>query len=152
MRKQLTQDELGAAGAEIKWKEISQQRSATTAAAFADLDTVHSAFMEALELAQLVDASQLHEDAQLLNFPGLELTSTQFSALAEKHKENPLMVQLLQSYQTTHPGIYSDVVIPTPEKQKAAFVEFLSAAKRVVREPHGMFSAFFADGKLDPMI
>ncbi len=152
VREQLARDELGTTGAEAKREEIGQQRRATMAAALADLDTVHSAFTEALEQAQLVDASQLHEDAKLLNLPGLELSSAQFTALVEKHKENPLMVQLLQSYQADRPGLYSDVVMPTPENQKAAFADFLGAAKRTVQEPGGMFSAFFADGKLDPAV
>lgn len=152
VREQLARDELGATGAEAKREEIGQQRRATVAAALSDLDTVHNAFMDALEKSQVIDGSMLHEDAQLLTLPSLELTGTQFSALAEKHKENPLMVQLLQGYQTGHPGLYSDVVIPTPENQKAAFADFLGAAKRAVREPGGMFSAFFTDGKLDPMI
>lgn len=152
VREQLARDELGATGAGEKLEEISQQRRATVAAALADLDTVHSAFTEALERAQLVDASQLHEDAQLLNLPGLELSSAQFTALVEKHKENPLMMQLLQGYQAARPGLYSDVAIPTPENQKAAFADFLGAAKRTIQEPGGMFSAFFADGKLDPAV
>lgn len=152
VREKLARDEIGATGAEAKREEIGQQRRATVAAALADIDTIHNTFTEALERAQLVDASQLHEDAQLLNLPGLTLTDAQFTALVEKHRDNPLMAQLLQSYQTAHPSLYSNMVIPTPENQKAAFADFLGAAKRAVREPGGMFSAFFADGKLDPVV
>lgn len=150
VRNKLTQEELGATAAATQQAEIETSRHATITSALTDLDKVHTDYQTELANSHIIDASMLHEDAQLFQITGLELTDEQFTALAEKHRDNPLMVELMRDYQRKHPELYTHVALPTLEYKKETATYFTEAAKRAVRYPDTIQAALFLDGKLDP--
>ena len=91
----------------------------------------------------------LHEDAQLLQLKSLDLTPRQFSALVEKHKDNPLMTSLLKGYADTREGLYADY-LPGPEEKVNEFNGYADAANNALRSPASMQAALFADGRYTP--
>ena len=128
---------------------LNSARFQVRAKAWESLAAINQEYRETVEKSSEVDASMLHEDAKILEIPGIELTERQFTALVEKHKENPLMMQALTGYQKSHPGLYADH-LPSPENRIADFSEYVDAAVRTVNDPGSMQAAFFLDGHYVP--
>lgn len=112
------------------------------------LQEVGKAYREAVDQSTLIDSSMLHDDAKLLQLD-MKMSAHQFEALVEKHKENPLMAQLLQDYSNKHEGLYA-VFIPSREAKITAFDGFVGAALNTVRNPDNFAAAMFQDGKYTP--
>ena len=81
-----------------KKDELRREREAVYFDALQQIEETKAAYSSAVERATELSGSMLHEDAALLTTPGLTLTAHQFTALVERHKENPLMVQILKDY------------------------------------------------------
>jgi len=95
-----------------------------------------------------IDSSMLHEDAKLLQL-GVKMNAHQFETLVEKHRDNPLMAQLLQEYSNKHEGLYAGF-IPTAESKIKAFDSFIGSAQNTIRDPESLQAAFFQTGKYTP--
>lgn len=95
-----------------------------------------------------IDSTMLHEDAKLLQLD-MKITPHQFEALAEKHKNNPLMAQLLQEYSNKHDGLYAGF-LPTAENKISTFERYISAAHQTIREPDSLRGAMFQEGRYTP--
>ena len=131
--------------------ELLKQRDAARMEATKLLRDTGEAYREAVEKGSEIDSSMLHDDAKLLQISGLNMTDKQFAALVEKHKDNTLMIQLLQGYSERHTGLYAGS-LPTVAARIAAFSGFVEAAQNTLRTPDSMQAAFFQDGRYTPQI
>ena len=108
---------------------------------------IAAAYKAALEKKTELSGDMLHEDANLLRTPGIKLTQHQFEALVEKHKDNPLMTQLLGAYQGEHPELHCDPV-PTLDDlvsaKSSAFDKYVEAAIHTLANPEGMAESFLS--------
>lgn len=145
----LDAEELGAKGYADLVASLNISRAQVRTEAQQRLAEINLGFREAVEASTEVDASMLDDDAKLLQLPGLNLTARQFTALVEKHKENPLMMQLLGVYQTEHLGLYADH-LPSPQNKISDFEDYVGAGVRVLDNPNSMQAAFFLDGHYTP--
>ena len=132
-----------------KKEELRREREAVYFDALQQIEATKAAYSSAVERATELSGSMLHEDAALLTTPGLTLTAHQFTALVERHKENPLMVQILKDYSNSHKGLYADF-IPGADEKISGFSSFCDAATNCLRSPDSMSAAFFLDGKYTP--
>lgn len=114
------------------------------------LQETGKAYRAAVDQGTLIDSTMLHDDAKLLQLD-MKMSAHQFEALVEKHKENPLMAQLLQDYSNKHEGLYA-VFIPTREAKITAFDGFVGAALNTIRTPDSFAASMFQDGKYTPQI
>lgn len=148
-RAKLQAEEIGTKACADLESALNAARSEIRAKAWKSLSDINTEYRETVEKSSEVDASMLHEDAKILEIPGLELTQRQFTALVEKHKGNPLMMQAMSGYQKKHPGLYADH-LPSPENRIADFNSYVGAAVNAVNNPTGMQAAFFLDGHYTP--
>lgn len=116
----------------------------------AELQNIGRAYREAVKQGAVIDGTMLHDDAKLLQLD-MKMTAHQFEVLVEKHKDNPLMAQLLQEYSDKHEGLYAGF-LPTVDAKISAFDGFVDAAMSTIRTPDSMQAAFFQDGKYTPQI
>ena len=130
--------------------ELEKQLEANRLDASQKLQETGKAYREAVEQGAEIDSTMLHDDAKLLQLD-MKMTAHQFEALVEKHKDNPLMAQLLQEYSNKHEGLHVGF-LPTVDGKVSAFNDFVSAAMAAVRTPDSISSAMFQDGKYTPAI
>lgn len=114
------------------------------------LQNIGRAYREAVKQGAVIDGTMLHDDAKLLQLD-MKMTAHQFEVLVEKHKDNPLMAQLLQEYSDKHEDLYAGF-LPTVDAKISAFDGFVDAAMSTIRTPDSMQAAFFQDGKYTPQI
>jgi hypothetical protein len=131
-------------------EELERQKETVRMAATQQLQSVGTAYREAVKRGAELDGGMLHEDAKLLQLD-MKMTPHQFEALVEKHKDNPLMAQLLQEYSEKHEGLYAGF-LPTDDVKINAFDGFVNAAQNTIRTPDSFSSAMFQDGKYTPAI
>lgn len=139
----------GADYAEQKAQLAARQEESrlSAAAEIMRLEKEHAADVD--RAFSTVDAAQLDPDAQLLELKNFKPTPEQFAALAEKHRENRLMSQILAEYQSQHPDL-NGVYIPSAEGKKQRFSDYAAAARQTVANPDSLQAAFFLDGKYTP--
>lgn len=113
------------------------------------LQDTGKAYREFVEQGNQIDSSMLHDDAKLLQMD-VDFTQHQFDTLVEKHKDNPLMLQLLQEYSTKRDGKYG--LVPSGASKMDAFDGFVGAALDAIRTPDSLKTAFFQEGKYTPQI
>lgn len=130
-------------------KELEDQRAAVIEKAMLELKTVNDSYQQVVKSSAIIDSSKLHDDAKLLQMD-MKMTPYQFEALVEKHKENPLMAQLLQEYSNKHEGLYAGF-IPTPESRISAFDAFVGYARDTIRTPGSIKAGLFLDGRCTPV-
>lgn len=128
--------------------ELEKQLNTARYEANQQLQDTGKAYREAVEQGAEIDSTMLHDDAKLLQMD-MKMTAHQFEVLVEKHKDNPLMVQLLQEYSNKHQGLYVGF-LPTVDGKISAFDGFVCAAMNTLRTPDSMQAAFFQDGKYTP--
>ena len=133
-----------------KRAELQKQRDMARLDATQKLQDIGKAYRAAVEQGTEIDGTMLHEDAKLLQLD-MKMTAHQFETLVEKHKDNPLMAQLLQEYSNKHEGLYAGW-LPTIEGKINAFESFIGSAANAMRTPDSMQAAFFMDGKYIPEI
>lgn len=129
--------------------ELEQRISAVRVDAMKVLQDTGAAYRSQVEKAAEIDGSMLHEDAKLLQLD-MKMSARQFETLVEKHKENPLMAQLLQEYSNKHDGLYAGF-IPTADAKATAFDQFIGNAQNTIRTPDGLPAAMFQEGKYTPV-
>ena len=130
--------------------EMEKQREAVRLDAAQKLQEICKAYGLAVEKGSEIDSTMLHDDAKLLQLD-MKITAHQFEALVDKHKDNPLMAQLLQEYSDKHEGLYTGY-IPSVAGKTGAFNSFVGAAMDTIRTPDSLSAAMFQDGKRTPQI
>ena len=130
--------------------ELEKQLNTARYEANQQLQETGKAYREAVEQGTEIDSTMLHDDAKLLQLD-MKMTAHQFEVLAEKHKDNPLMVQLLQEYSDKHEGLYAGF-LPTVEAKINAFDGFVRSAQNTLRTPDNLQAAFFLDGRYTPQL
>lgn len=133
-----------------KMQDIRREQDAIRTEALRQIAATKSAYNDAVMHGTELHGSMLHEDAALLTTPGLTLTPHQFTALVEKHLENPAMTQILKDYSNRHEGLYADF-IPGPDERLSGFDGFCNAATNCLRDPSTLSAALFQDGKYTPV-
>ena len=128
---------------------LENQLEAVRMDAAQKLQETGNAYRKFVEQGNQIDSSKLHDDAKLLQMD-MKMTPYQFEALVEKHKENPLMAQLLQEYSNKHEGLYAGF-IPTPEARISAFDAFVGYARDTIRNPNSIKAGLFLDGRCTPL-
>lgn len=128
--------------------ELEKQLEANRLDAAQKLQETGKAYREAVEQGAEIDSTMLHDDAKLLQLD-MKMTAHQFEALVEKHKDNPLMAQLLQEYSDKHEGLYAGY-LPTVEAKINAFDSFVGSAQNTLRTPDSISAAMFQEGKYTP--
>ena len=113
------------------------------------LQETGKAYRKFVEQGNQIDGSMLHDDAKLLQMD-VDFTQHQFDTLVEKHKDNPLMLQLLQEYSTKRDGKYG--LVPSGASKMDAFDRYVGAALDAIRTPDSLKTAFFQEGKCSPQI
>lgn len=128
--------------------EMEKQLDANRLDAAQKLQEIGKAYREAVEKGSEIDSTMLHDDAKLLQMD-IKMTAHQFEVLVEKHKDNPLMAQLLQEYSDKHEGLYAGF-LPTVKAKINAFDGFVGAAMNTIRTPDSLSAAMFQVGKYTP--
>ena len=129
---------------------IFKQREQVRQDAQATVEACRAAYKAAVEKGTELDGSMLTDDAKILS-SGIVLSAHQFSALVEKHRNNPLMTGLLKQYQNKHEGLYVDFV-PSADAKITEFNSFCNTARSVLYNENGMQTAFFESGRCTPGI
>lgn len=117
--------------------------------ALRQIETAKTAYVNSVMQGTELSGDMIGSDAALLTTPGLTLTPYQFSALVDKHLENPAMTQLLKDYSNRHEGMYADF-IPGADEKISGFCGFCDAAINCLRDPSTLSAAMFLDGKYTP--
>ena len=128
--------------------ELGNQMEANRLDAAQKLQETGKTYREAVEQGAEIDSTMLHDDAKLLQLD-MKMTAHQFEALVEKHKDNPLMAQLLQEYSNKHEGLFAGF-LPTVEAKINAFDSFVGSAQNTLRAPDTISAAMFQEGKYTP--
>lgn len=81
--------------------ELNRDIERATAEAEQKACSIVDAHIHSLEAEDVLDGSQLTDDVALLNC-GISLTERDISALLEKNKDNPTMIQVLGRYANEH--------------------------------------------------
>lgn len=131
-----------------KLQELETMRRNICMDATQQLQVIGNEYRAAANKSSEIDSSMIHEDAKLLQL-GMKMTAHQFETLVEKHRDNPLMAQLLQEYSEKHEGLYTGF-IPTADGKAKAFDSFIGAAQNTIREPDNLQAAFFQSGRYTP--
>ena len=143
-------EEISGKDYQLQKEALEQQKNAALMEATQKLQDVARAYRETVEQGEEIDGTMLHDDAKLLQLD-MKMTPHQFETLVEKHKGNPLMVQLLQEYSNKHEGLYAGF-LPTINAKINAFNSFVSAAQNTIRTPNSISSAMFQEGKYTPTV
>ncbi len=130
--------------------ELEKQLNTARYEANQKLQETGKAYREAVEQGAEIDSTMLHDDSKLLQLD-MKMTAHQFEALVEKHKDNPLMAQLLQEYSDKHEGLYAGY-LPTVGAKINAFDSFVGSAQNTLRTPDSISAAMFQEGKYTPQL
>ena len=134
----------------VKNRELDSKAEELRLEASRLLQEAGKAYCAMVEKTTEIDGTMLHDDAKLLQMD-LKMTPHQFEVLVEKHRENPLMSQLLREYSNKHEGLYANFA-PTAADKIGAFNDFVGKAMDTVRTPDTMTAALFQDGKCIPQV
>lgn len=98
----------------------------------------------------VLDGSKIdHDDAELLRLCD-RMTSQQYQALCDKHRENATMAKLLADYADRHADLGLTADRPIDAKTRLTnFDTFCAAASRAVKSPNTLQAALFLDGRGD---
>ena len=98
----------------------------------------------------VLDGSKIdHDDAELLRLCDT-MTSEQYQALCDKHRENATMAKLLADFAERHADLGLTADRPIDAKTRLTnFNTFCAAASRAVKSPNTLQAALFLDGRGD---
>lgn len=104
----------------------------------------------AVDAWNVLDGSKIdHDDAELLRLCD-RMTSQQYQALCDKHRENATMAKLLADYAERHSDLGLAADRPIDAKTRMTnFDTFCATASRAVRDPSTLQAALFLDGRGD---
>lgn len=104
----------------------------------------------AVDAWNVLDGSKIdHDDAELLRLCD-RMTSQQYQALCDKHRENATMSKLLADYSDRHADLGLTADRPIDAKTRLTnFDTFCAAASRAVKSTNTLQAALFLDGRGD---
>ena len=150
IEEQLKQERITGRVAAEKRKEIEDRRAVAITTAQEEINRLHQEHDAAVDAWNALDGSKLHPDAELLKLD-LPMNQTQFQQLADKHKDNSLMLSLLAAYADRHQEepLFADR--PADEKtRKSEFSDFCERAAGCIRNHNRIAAAMFLGGKYIP--
>lgn len=97
-----------------------------------------------------LDGSKIdHDDAELLRLCD-RMSSQQYQALCDKHRENATMSKLLADFAERHADLGLTADRPIDAKTRIGnFNQFCATASRAVKDPDTIQAAMFIDGRAD---
>lgn len=128
--------------------EIGRRRDRARLAAQTELADLRRRYGDAAREADRLSGGQLHEDAKLLELDALTLSVDQYAALVDRHRNNPLMAQLLRQYASRRPDFGYDVfnLPPDAARRIELFEQFIDNCATAARDVRGLHVALLLDG------
>lgn len=130
--------------------ELRQRKAAAVADANIAVEGIRREHEAAVNAWNVLDGSKIdHDDAELLRLCD-RMTSQQYQALCDKHRENATMAKLLADYADRHADLGLTADRPIDAKTRLTnFDTFCAAASRAVKSPNTLQAALFLDGRGD---
>lgn len=130
--------------------ELQRRKDRATIDANLEVEKIRREHEAAVNAWNVLDGSKIdHDDAELLRLCD-RMTSQQYQALCDKHRENATMAKLLADYADRHADLGLTADRPIDAKTRLTnFNTFCAAASRAVKSPNTLQAALFLDGRGD---
>lgn len=130
--------------------ELQRRRDRATIDANLEVEKIRREHEAAVNAWNVLDGSKIdHDDAELLRLCDT-MTSEQYQALCDKHRENATMSKLLADYSDRHADLGLTANRPIDAKTRLTnFDTFCAAASRAVKNSNTIQAALFLDGRGD---
>lgn len=130
--------------------ELQRRKDRAVIDANVKIEEIRREHEAAVNAWNVLDGSKIdHDDAELLRLCD-RMTSQQYQALCDKHRENATMAKLLADYADRHADLGLTADRPIDAKTRLTnFDTFCAAASRAVKSPNTLQAALFLDGRGD---
>ena len=130
--------------------ELQRRRDRAVIDANVKIEEIHREHEAAVNAWNVLDGAKIdHDDAELLRLCD-RMTSRQYQALCDKHRENATMSKLLADYSDRHADLGLTADRPIDAKTRLTnFNTFCATASRAVRDSNTISAAMFLDGRAD---
>lgn len=130
--------------------ELQRRKDRATIDANLEVEKIRREHEAAVNAWNVLDGSKIdHDDAELLRLCD-RMTSQQYQALCDKHRENATMSKLLADFADRHADLGLTADRPIDAKMRLTnFNTFCAAASRAVKSPNTLQAALFLDGRGD---
>lgn len=130
--------------------ELQRRKDRAVVDANIEVEKIRREHEAAVNAWNVLDGSKIdHDDAELLRLCDT-MTSEQYQALCDKHRENATMAKLLADFAERHSGLGLTADRPIDAKTRLTnFDTFCAAASRAVKSPNTLQAALFLDGRGD---
>ena len=130
--------------------ELQRRRDRATIDANLEVEKIRREHEAAVNAWNVLDGSKIdHDDAELLRLCDT-MTSEQYQALCDKHRENATMSKLLADYSDRHADLGLTANRPIDAKTRLTnFDTFCAAASRAVKNSNTIQAALFLDWRGD---
>lgn len=141
----ITQKHYGEAAAELQ-----RRKDRAVIDANVKIEEIRREHEAAVNAWDTLDGSKIdHDDAELLRLCD-RMTSQQYQALCDKHRENATMSKLLADFAERHADLGLTADRPIDAKTRIGnFNQFCATASRAVKDPNTIQAAMFIDGRAD---
>lgn len=130
--------------------ELRQRKAAAVADANLAIEEIRREHEAAVTAWDTLDGSKIDlADAELLRLCD-RMSSQQYQALCDKHRENATMLKLLADFAERHSDLGLTADRPADAKTRLTnFNTFCATASRAVQSPDTLAAALFVDGRAD---
>lgn len=130
--------------------ELQRRRDRAVIDANLAIEEIRREHEAAVTAWDTLDGSKIdHDDAELLRLCD-RMSSQQYQALCDKHRENATMAKLLADYAERHSDLGLAADRPIDAKTRLTnFDTFCATASRAVKNPNTLQAALFLDGRGD---
>lgn len=130
--------------------ELQRRRDRAVADANIAIEKIRREHEAAVNAWNVLDVAKIdHDDAELLRLCD-RMSSQQYQALCDKHRENATMAKLLADYAERHSDLGLAADRPIDAKTRLTnFDTFCATASRAVKDPNTIAAALFLDGRAD---
>ena len=141
----ITQKHYGEAAAELQ-----RRKDRAVIDANVKIEEIRREHEAAVTAWDTLDGSKIdHDDAELLRLCD-RMSSQQYQALCDKHRENATMSKLLADFAERHADLGLTADRPIDAKTRIGnFNQFCATASRAVKDPDTIQAAMFIDGGAD---
>lgn len=141
----ITQKHYGEAAAELQ-----RRKDRAVIDANVKIEEIRREHEAAVTAWDTLDGSKIdHDDAELLRLCD-RMSSQQYQALCDKHRENATMSKLLADFAERHADLGLTADRPIDAKTRIGnFNQFCATASRAVKDPNTIQAAMFIDGRAD---
>lgn len=141
----ITQKHYGEAAAELQ-----RRKDRAVIDANVKIEEIRREHEAAVTAWDTLDGSKIdHDDAELLRLCD-RMSSQQYQALCDKHRENATMSKLLADFAERHADLGLTADRPIDAKTRIGnFNQFCATASRAVKDPDTIQAAMFIDGRAD---